>query len=320
MQSTVWYRAAMLVFVGLQLSVARGAGPAVVRQCTVQLIDEADVPAQEPGKLVALDAKEGLYVEEGTTIAQINDDLAKSEKVVAEKELDVARVQAESKVEIEVAYKGALVFREEYNGAVDANQRARGAKTQSELRALKYKYERAVAEWEKAKQDQTIAKTTVDARVAQVAQAQINVDRRKIVAPLSGEIAKVHKHLGEWAAAGEPVLRIVRLDRLRVEGFIDPKELSPSEIVHRGVNFETELAGGRKEKFSGKIDYVNFEIEPNKMVRVWAEVVNRREGDQWLLRPGAEGEMTIDAGGPVAATPRQPAANNGPKMSSVPGK
>lgn len=319
MHPKIWLVVVILLFAGPQMAPAQNRGPTVLKQCFVLLIDEAEVPAQEAGTIIALDAKEGLYVEKGTKVAQINDDQARSEKLVAEKEEAVARVQAESKVEIEVAYKGALVAREEYNGAIEANAKARGAKTQSEIRAKKFAYEKAVAQMEKAEQDRSIAKTTVEARVAQVAQAQNNVERREIKAPLSGEVAKVHLHLGEWAAPGAPVLRIVRLDRLRVEGFIDPKQISPSDIANRAVTFETELAGGRKEKFTGKITYVNFEIEDNDMIRVWAEVVNRQEGEQWLLRPGASGELTVDVGGPIANKPPAPVAP-GPKLSSMPPK
>jgi macrolide-specific efflux system membrane fusion protein len=176
-----------------------------------------------------------------------------------------------------------------------------------------------VLQTEKARQDRSVAKTTVEARQAQVVAAQANIDRRKILAPLSGEIAKVYLHLGEWAAPGTPVLRIVRLDRLKVEGFLDPKQFAPSEIANRPVSFETELTRGRKEKFPGKITYVNFQIEPTGFVRVMAEVDNRKEDGQWLLRPGTTGEMTIETG-PVATTDRRSEVPAGPKLSDAPAR
>lgn len=316
MQATIWLLGAALALAGPQVAQAQ-PGRAVLEKCRVSLVDEAEVPAQEAGRLTELEAREGMYVEKGTLVARIDDQQAKSEKLVAEKEEEVARVQADSDVEVRVALKATDLAKAEYLQLIDANSKAAGAKTEAEKRIKLFNYHKAVLQIEKAEQDRSIAKTTVEAREAQVVAAQANVDRRQIIAPLSGEIAKVHLHLGEWAAPGTPVLRIVGLDRLRVEGFLDPKQFSPSEIANRPVSFETELTRGRKEKFTGKITYINFELEPTGNVRVTAEVVNRKEDEQWLLRPGAIGEMTIETGA-VATTDRRAAEPSGPKLSAAP--
>lgn len=324
MQATIWLLATAAALAGPEVA-QNPAGKAVLPRCLVELIDEAELPAQEAGRLVAIEGEEGLVVEKDAVIARIDDEQSRSELLVAEKEEEVARVQAESDIEEQVALKAAKLAMAEYEQVIEANTKAAGAKTEAEKRIKLFQYEKARLQYLKAQQDRSIAKTTVEARVAQVKQAQTNVKRREIVAPLSGEIAKVYLHLGEWAAPGAPVLRIVRLDRLRVKGFIDPKQFAPSEVVNRTVSFETELARGRKERFTGKITYVNFEIEPTGLVSIWAEVINRKEAEQWLLRPGTTGELTIDINGPPAAvtnhrlTPTpEPAAEVTPEPASTP--
>lgn len=315
MQTAVRLIAIAAGLTALTAAQAQQPGRAVLTSCHVSLIDEANVSAQEAGRVIALEVKEGDYVEKDALVARIDDDLPRSEKLVAEKEEEVARVKAESDVEILVAHKAALLAKSEYDQLMEANAKHPGSKTEADRRIKIFQYDKAVLQKALAEQEQSIARTTVEARVAQVAQAQNNIDRRQIMAPLSGEVAKLHLHLGEWANPGTPVLRIVSLDRLRVDGWIDPKQYAPSEVANRPVSFETELTRGRKERFSGKVSYVNFEIEPTGLVRVRAEVVNRKEDGQWLLRPGATGDMTIEIG-PAATTDRRAAEAAGPTLSN----
>jgi fido (protein-threonine AMPylation protein) len=54
------------------------------------------------------------------------------------------------------------------------------------------------------------------------------------------------------------------------------------------------LAQGQIAEFEGEIVYVHPFIESGNVYRVWAEVANRLEDDQWLLRPGQTATMTID--------------------------
>jgi macrolide-specific efflux system membrane fusion protein len=99
---------------------------------------------------------------------------------------------------------------------------------------------------------------------------------------------------GEWVEVGKPVVRIVRLDKLRVEGFIHVRDALPGDIVDRSVKVAVELARGQKREFTGKITFVSPLVQAGGDYRVWADVDNRREQDQWLLRPGLEAEMTLE--------------------------
>jgi hypothetical protein len=46
-------------------------------------------------------------------------------------------------------------------------------------------------------------------------------------------------------------------------------------------------------QFTGKIIYISPLVQAGGEYRVWAEVSNRQENGQWLLRPGLNAEMTI---------------------------
>jgi len=106
---------------------------------------------------------------------------------------------------------------------------------------------------------------------------------------------KRYKNKGEWVQPGEPVLRMIRLDVLRVEGQVDPNLYSPSEIDGRPVTVEVALERGRREQFKGKIVFADPTIQSNNTYRVWAEVNNglSPDGRHWLLGPGRTATMTI---------------------------
>jgi macrolide-specific efflux system membrane fusion protein len=98
------------------------------------------------------------------------------------------------------------------------------------------------------------------------------------------------------------MFRIVRIDRLRVEAFLDSQHAAGS-LVGRDVTLTIEPARGEPRTYSGKIVFVSPEVDPvNGQIRVWAEVENR--GGQ--LRPGVHGKLAIasppaDAPKPVVA-------------------
>jgi hypothetical protein len=105
---------------------------------------------------------------------------------------------------------------------------------------------------------------------------------------------------------GDVVFRIVRLDRLSVDGLLSAADYAPSEIVHRPVVVETTLARGRRAQFMGKVTFVHPEIDNRGKFRIKAEIMNVAEADQYLLFPGKEVDMTIrlDVPADSGATPQ----------------
>ncbi len=125
---------------------------------------------------------------------------------------------------------------------------------------------------------------------SELAAASLNVERRRIVSPLDGMVVQVKRHQGEWVQAGESVVRVLRLDRLRAEGFVSSKQLGAS-AVGRPVTVRVDLPERPKAAFVGKLVFVSPEVNPvNGQIRVWAELENQ----DLLLRPGVAAEMTIE--------------------------
>ena len=272
-----------------------------ISPCFVTLIEESEVSAQEAGVLVALEAKEGMQVEAGTFLARVNDSKAQMAKLVAQAELDTAIEQATNDINVRFAIASEEVAEQELRINLEANKLHPNSKPVTEIQRLKLQHRRSELQIEQSDLELRVAKLTAKAKEAQVSAADDDIFRRQITAPISGEIQDVGPHLGEWVNPGDVVVRIVRLDRLRVEGAVHSNQFSQGEIIGRPVDVHVELARGRFETFNGKIVYVDPLVQANGEYRVYAEVENRQQEGQWLLHPGARAEMTIFTGVPADA-------------------
>jgi multidrug efflux pump subunit AcrA (membrane-fusion protein) len=153
--------------------------------------------------------------------------------------------------------------------------------------------ERIRLEVEQARRNVTLATITRDIEQRTLELSKLALAKRQVRAPLRGVVAEVFRHAGEWVEPGTRVMRLVRLDRLRAEGFVKADLISgnlrgtPAEITVRRT-------GQRPMTFQGEVTFVSPEIDPvNGQVRVWAEV----ENPKFVLRPGMKAEMTISMDG-----------------------
>jgi multidrug resistance efflux pump len=134
---------------------------------------------------------------------------------------------------------------------------------------------------------------TAEVRNAEVLAAEESIARRRIVAPFDGTVIEVYREAAEWVNAGDAVLRVVRMNRLRVDGFVNASEFNPTDVAGHRVTISIELARGRREPFEGQIVFVNPVVQVGNNYRVSAEVQNREEEGEPLLRPGMTVTMVI---------------------------
>jgi multidrug efflux pump subunit AcrA (membrane-fusion protein) len=269
---------------------------ATIEGCTVTLIDQAEVPAKEPGVLTAVAVKEGQQVSEGELLAQIDDAKTKMEVKVAEAKLAVAKVKSSDDINVRYARTSAEVADADYRVNADANRQQPGAVPAEVLREKRLKYTEASLGIEKSKLDMNIAKYEADEAQAEVDAAKENLNRHQILSPLNGLVVKLHRHKGEWVQPGDPLLHVIRIDHLWVEGFANTARLSPNILQnlkgHEALVTVT-LAGGRLREFPAKVVFVDPEIQTGSAFLVRVEVQNVEEGGSWVLGPGLSASITI---------------------------
>jgi macrolide-specific efflux system membrane fusion protein len=161
------------------------------------------------------------------------------------------------------------------------------------MRRLKLTRHRAELQIVRSRLDSKVAGMTADVHQAAVAAAEENINRRKIVAPFDGVVVDLLRQRGEWVDAGEPLLRMIRLDRVRVEGFFDARQYNPEEVSGRPVTVEIERARGQKVRLPGAVVFVSPLVQAGDKYRVRVEVENHQHEGHWLLGPGKSASMAI---------------------------
>ncbi|MBI3861269.1 MAG: efflux RND transporter periplasmic adaptor subunit [Planctomycetia bacterium] len=260
----------------------------------VTIIEEIEIPAKVEGVLSAVEAREGRMVESKAVIARIEDDEVRLTHERASTEFEIANKQAKNDLKVRISRKAADVARTELRRAMESNEIQKKSVSDAEIDRLRLAADKADLEIDQAVHEQETAELTSRLKATEMRLAQHAIDRRAIVSPIAGMVVQINSQRGEWVQAGKTVARVVRLDRLRVEGFVHSKFLT-GDLVGRKVTLTVDLPGKPATEFSGAIAFVSPEIDPvNQTVRVWAEFENKK----LLLRPGLRGKVVIHSEAP----------------------
>ncbi len=259
--------------------------PAVV----VTLIEQVDVPAQEQGVLLKRLVTEGQVVEEGHVLGQMDDRDVKLLRLRAEAEVEQARRLAENDLKVRFAEKSCEVAKAELKRARDSVDKFPKSVSQTELDRLQLLADKAALEIEQAQEDLAAARIQQSLKQHDLDRIKLQQERRRIIAPITGVVVQWKKHQGEWLEPGTPVVRVIRMHRLRAEGFA-PAGALPREAIGRSVTLTAAMPGQPPLKLPGELVYVSPEIDPvNNQIRFWAEVDN----PQLKLQPGQSGALVI---------------------------
>jgi multidrug efflux pump subunit AcrA (membrane-fusion protein) len=270
-------------------------GEPVLERCLVSLIEEAKIPARESGVLVELPLREGDTLAKGDEIARIDDDQPRMEKRRAQAEHDQAVAKSESDVDVRFSVASLKVAQAELDKALEASRRVPGSVTEVEINRLRLNVEKSDLQIEQANLEQRVSKLAAVSKGVEVEAADHSIQRRLITSPIDGVVVQVFPHLGEWMQPGDPLARVVRTDRLRVEGYVDSAKWDPEQVRDRPVTVEVPLADDRRETFTGRIVFVSPLVESGGDYRVFAEIDNRKvpSSQQWILRAGQTATMTV---------------------------
>ena len=276
----------------------KGSDRIVIESVLVTLIEQVEVPARELGVLDSIAVREGDMVEEGAVLARIDDTEVQLAATRARIERDIATKEARNDLKIRFADKSLEVAAAEMKRAIESVEKYRKSVSATEMDRLRLASDKAALEVEQSHDDLKTAALTAELKENEFKIATRNVERRKIIAPISGVVVQINSRRGEWVEPGKPVIRILRINRLRAEGFLNGKEVG-GDLTGRRVVLTASLPGGVRADFPGAVVFVSPEINPvNGQVRFWAEIENR----DLLLRPGMNAAISIDLTVPKAAS------------------
>ena len=255
----------------------------------LKTIESTAVAAEVPGIILELNAKEGDVVEAGQTLGKIKDEAVRMELAQLKTQIELARTKQANDINQRLAEKSRQVAHNEYERALNANARVPGTYPLNEIDRLKLVADQAQLEVERALHDQQLAGYEVSLALGNYRQVYERFTRHQIVAPTAGVIVAVDKRSGEWVEPGAELLRIVRTNPLRVEGFV-AANLASSDLVGREAHV-TLADNPQATPVVGRVVFVSPDVNPvNSQVRVFLEIDNADEA----LRPGLRVNAWID--------------------------
>ncbi|MCE9544990.1 MAG: HlyD family efflux transporter periplasmic adaptor subunit [Planctomycetia bacterium] len=268
--------------------------PCVLLHCLVMPGDEAEIAAQEAGVIAEIKAKEGSPVHAGELLARIDDQHSILDKQLAECELSAAQHKATNDINTRYSKAAADVAEAEYESSQEANKKVANSVAFAEIRRLSLEHRKATLQIEQTGVDFAVAQSEAKSAAVKVASAEHSIQRRHITTPVDGVVDELRRHVGEWVQPGEVVAHVVRIDRLRVEGFVKASEFPRSRIRGHNAIIEIEQPGSAPLTLNGKVTFVSEVCQAAGDYRIHVEVENRQVDGQWILHPGEPVNLRIE--------------------------
>ena len=283
------FKSLRVLLVGILLCQTLNGEEIRIESALLTLIEHADLPASESGPLVQREIVEGATVDSDAVLGKIDDHEATLVLERAKTELRIAEAIVENDIKVRFARKSQEVALAELKRSQESIEKFPKSVSQTELDRLRLLADKATLEIEQAQVDHEQAKLSKLLKQTDVERADLLLQRRKIKAPFPGMVVSWKKQRGEWVEAGTPVVRIIRLNRLRAEAFVSSR-IPATDLLDRPVQLFIDLPGKPKSRFEGKLVFVDPEIDPvNNQMRIYAEIDNTN----FRLRPGQSAMMVI---------------------------
>ncbi len=266
-----------------------------VPNCMVRFINKTKVPAEAQGKLTELNVEEGMTIKKGDVIAVVDARQAEMALKLKQAEELVARINAQNDINKRDAVATEAIAAAEAETWKELHEK--GAAPYWEWRKKKAEADRAKLRIELAEVNEETALAEYLAKQAGTQLSEYEVEMRTIRADFDAFVENRFAQLGEWVQPGSPIVELVQMDRVRVEGYIDA--LNYAGQVRKGAPVTvTIIVGGSTtepvtRQYQGQIEYVSTELDLNKRHRIWVSVPNERAGDDWLIKPGMAASMVI---------------------------
>ena len=254
-----------------------------------QIVETVDVPAQRSGVLETVGVREGQVVARSEMLGEILDDGSQLKYERTRTEFAIAQRAAKDDTLVRFAEKSLEVAQAELARSENVNQSVDSAVSDTELDHLRLLVSKARLEVEKSQIDFEVAKLNAGLKEIDLKETKFELSKHEIRSPIAGQVELVERRAGEWIEVGQPAFRIVRIDRLRAEGWLGVEEASqvkpnqPAEVaIHMPNRDDVTLAGN--------VAFVSLNSNPvDGKIRVWVEFDNPNQS----LRPGLLADVVI---------------------------
>lgn len=242
------------------------------RAGTVKSRRDAWLSVETTGRVVELLKREGQSVQHGETLVKLEETEVLAALDLAEKRLTTATALVK---EADAMREDARIELERNQGLDDVSAAV--------IDRLKKKLEAA-----EAQADASRARVSQEVASCEMARAQ----RQKVVltAPFDGVIAERRIEVGEWAAPGKPVLRLINMNELYIRAELDEVDLAK---VNANLPARAMLDPYRGRTFKGRVvrvaPYVSDVEAQNRTLEIEVELDEPVNG----FKPGTSADVEV---------------------------
>ena len=265
-------------------------GQTVTVNGTLAAFDQATISVKVPGRLQTISVDLGSVVRKGQAIAQLEQADYKLRVQQAEASLAQARARlglspdgANDSVTAEQTgtVRQAKAVLDEAKAKKDRATRLvqQGVIPRAEFDSADAEYKVALSRYQDGLEEIRNRQGLLAQRRSEVALARQQLADTTVYAPMTGVIQEKKSSIGEYLAAGAPVVTVVRIDPLRLRVEVPERE---SHNIRNGQSVRVTVEGD-PEVYLGFIKRLSPTIsEQNRVLAVEADVANNGK-----LKPGA---------------------------------
>lgn len=307
-----WIGKGDVLEVAVEKSAKRSLVEAVTASGKINPQTEVKLSSEVSGEVIQLNVHEGDSVKKGKLMAVINP--AIYEAIVNQATASVNQLKANlasaraSVIQAKAAYdQGKRTY--------DRNNQLHNDKVVSdaEFEAAKLQFDQANANYETAKEQVNAATFSVTSAEAQLKQANDNLRKTTIYAPIDGIISLVNVKLGERVVgtaqmAGTEIIRIADLNNMQAEVDVNENDVLRISI---GDTADIEVDAYVKKKFKGVVTQVsysstssvqqvistsqatNFTVKIKLLKESYTDLIKPELGKLFPFRPGMSATVDI---------------------------
>lgn len=264
--------------------------PLVIDPIGISAIRTAEVPAQEAGAIVRIQVAAGDHVVAGQELASLDDQHARLELERAEIDLRQAQEIATSDLAVRTAEAKLQIAQLDLKRAEESVSRYPKSVADAQLDRLRALVTQANLETEQARFEHSQQQLVVQRAETARSLARYRLEKRRIVAPIAGQVVSVNSRLGEWVEPGRAVFRMVDVKQLRAEGFVAPGNITGT-LPGRAAVVTLLQTPEPPIRVRGSVTFVSPEVNRvDGRVRLWVDF----ENPDGQILPGSSGKLEIE--------------------------
>ena len=265
-------------------------GESVTANGTLAAYDQTTVSVKVPGRLRSINVDLGSVVRKGQQLAQLEQNDYRLRVQQAEAALAQARARLglspdgqDDRVDLDqtgtVRQAKAVLEEARLNRERASRLVEQGVVARSDFDAADATYKVAQSRYQDAIEEIRNRQALLAQRRSEVSLARQQLADTSVISPLDGVVEEKRASLGEYLAAGAPLVNIVRMDPLRLRAEVPERE---ARNVRSGQNVKVTVEGD-PNLYVGQITRLSPVItQQSRMLLVEADVRNSGK-----LRPGA---------------------------------